>query len=215
MNTFLSSAYWPNLQYFYYLLNGEEVIVEQQEHYQKQSYRNRTQILGANGVLNLIIPVVHQGNKMLMKDVEIDYNENWHIKHWRAITSAYKNSPYFEFFENEFYYLYQEKEKYLIQFNLKQIELILKIFKMKKSIKLSDTFELHYSNAVDKRFVIHPKINFKDDEGLSIDLKKRYYQTFGSKFEFEPNLSILDLLFNKGMEAKEYLHLHQNDLTQY
>lgn len=205
MNTVLSSAYWPNLQYFYYLVHSEEVIIEHLDHYQKQSYRNRTQILGSNGVLNLIIPVVHQSNKMRMKDVEIDYKENWQIKHWRAITSAYKNSPYFDFFENEFCNLYQKKERYLLQFNLKQMELILNIFKIKKSIKLSDTFELHYTDALDKRFVIHPKINFAEDKGLTIDLKEEYYQTFGSKFEFEPNLSILDLLFNKGMDAKEYL----------
>src|SRR5688500_13554879 len=94
----LSTAYWPNLPYFYYLLNSEKVFVEHHEHYHKQSFRNRTKILTANGVLELSIPVVKKYDKEIINTIEISYAEAWQIKHWRAISSSYKNSPYFEFF---------------------------------------------------------------------------------------------------------------------
>src|SRR4051812_10738280 len=113
----LSTAYWPNLHYFYYILHSEQVFIEKHEHYQKQSFRNRTQILTANGVLDLSIPVVKKHDKELISTIEISYAEPWQIKHWRAISSAYKNSPYLEFFEDEIKTLYEEKPVYLLEFN--------------------------------------------------------------------------------------------------
>ena len=109
MNPLLSTAYWPNLHYFYYLINSDSITIESFENYHKQSYRNRTQILTANGKLNLSIPIKNLNTKELIKDIEIAYQENWQINHWRAITSAYKNSPYFEFFEDEINYFYRRR----------------------------------------------------------------------------------------------------------
>jgi len=205
MNSVLLSAYWPNLHYFFYVFNSEKVLIEQHDHYQKQSFRNRTQILSANGVLDLVIPVLNTGNKTTMQLVEIDYKEKWQMKHWPAITSAYKNSPYFDFFEDEIFAFYNEEEKYLLQYNLKQLDLIFKILRKKKNFELTNTFENSYDSIIDKRFDIHPKLNFELDLSAKQILQKKYYQTFSDKHGFIPNLSVLDLIFNEGKGAIQYL----------
>ena len=205
MNVLLSTAYWPNLHYFYYVLNADVVSIEQFENYQKQSFRNRTQILTANGPLDLSIPVKKNGLKALVKDVEICYKENWHIKHWRAITSAYKNSPYFDYFEDEIKYFYENKFDLLLGYNLKQMQLVLKLLKVKKEILLTSSYEKEDAGAINLRESIHPKIALKDDTAAYETLSRPYYQTFSGKFDFSPNPGILDLLFNKGLDTLDYL----------
>lgn len=207
MNTILLSGYWPNLHYFYYVINSNQIIIEQHDHYQKQSFRNRTQILTANGVLNLIIPVHHSSQKISMKDVIIEYKENWPMKHWRAITSAYKNSPYFEYFETEISEFYKNDEPNLLRYNLNQLDLVLKLLRLKRNIGTSIKFDQSPLDFIDKRFDIHPKISFEKDLIASSTLYKQYYQTFSLKFGFKSNLSILDLLFNEATQATNYLSL--------
>jgi hypothetical protein len=210
MNVLLSTAYWPNLHYFFYLLNAETITIENFENYQKQSFRNRTQILTANGKLDLSIPIKNLSPKRSINEVEISYQENWHINHWRAITSAYKNSPYFEFFEDEINYFYSKPFKFLMDYNLEQLKLIFKLLKLKKEISLTTIFEKEPINYFDLRNSIHPKIEFTQDANVAQVLKTSYYQTFEAKFDFNPNLSILDLLFNKGLETHEYLKKNNN-----
>lgn len=205
MNALLSTAYWPNLHYFYYVLNSKNVVIESYENYHKQSFRNRTQILTANGKLDLSMPVKKINTKELIKDVEISYTENWQINHWRAITSAYKNSPYFDFFEEEIRSFYSKEFKFLMEFNTEQLKLILKLLKVKKDISFTSSFEKETSTLLDLRNSIHPKIAFTEDQVVAGKLNPPYYQTFDSKFPFHPNLSIIDLLFNKGLETVEYL----------
>lgn len=214
MKRILSTAYWPNLHYFYYVLHSEYICIEQFEHYQKQSYRNRTQILSANGRLNLSIPVKKQAAKELTRHVEISYAEPWQNKHWRAITSAYKNSPYFEYFEDEIKIFYTQKYQHLIDFNLLQLKCVLNILKLEKIISLSTAFEKKPLDYLDLRENIHPKIDFKTDFISLKTLKQPYYQTFETKFAFEPNLSVLDLLFNEGLGAADYLLRFNSDPAQ-
>lgn len=205
MNVLASTAYWPNLHYFYYLLNSENFIIENFENYHKQSFRNRTQILSANGKLDLSIPVKKLNTKELIKEVEISYTENWQINHWRAITSAYKNSPYFEFFEEDIHYFYGQEFNFLMDYNTQQLKLILRLLKIKKEISFSSAFEKEPSKLLDLRNSIHPKLNFTEDKNVALKLNNAYYQTFENKFPFQANLSILDLLFNKGLDTVEYL----------
>ena len=201
----LSTAYWPNLHYFYYVLNAQNVFIESHEHYQKQSYRNRTQILTANGVLDLSIPVIKKYDKEIINTVEISYAEVWQIKHWRAISSAYKNSPYFEFFEDEIKSLYSYKPQYLLEYNLNQLNVILKILRVKKTILFTQAYEDVSTQTADLRSIIHPKILFENDPSVKVILEALYYQTFESTLAFTPNLSVLDLLFNKGLETLDHL----------
>ncbi|MBX3164633.1 MAG: WbqC family protein [Bacteroidetes bacterium] len=205
MTVLLTTAYLPNLHYFFYVLHSDTIFIEQFEHYQKQSFRNRTQILSANGILDLVIPVEKKATKELTKDISISYTEKWQTKHWRAITSAYKNSPYFDFFEDELKYFYENEFEFLCDFNLQQLNLLLKILKQKKEIQFTSTYEKTPNNILDLRNIIHPKIDFRNDERVSNILQKNYYQTFENKFSFIPNLSVLDLVFNTGLEAVSYL----------
>lgn len=205
MNCILNSAYWPNLHYFYYVLNSDRVVIEQMDHYQKQSFRNRTRILSANGVLDLSIPVKNRAAKELMKDVEISYQMPWQQNHWRAITSAYKNSPYFDFFEEEIKVFYSQSFPTLLEYNHQQLLCVLKLLKVKKEIHFTSVYEKKTSEKNDARDLIHPKLDFRMDLPANAVLKQSYYQTFGSKFDFVPNLSILDLLFNTGLETINYL----------
>lgn len=198
----LSTAYWPNLHYFYYVINAAEVNIEQHDSYQKQSYRNRARILSANGVLDLNIPV-KKGNDGIT-GVEISYKEDWQRKHWRAITSAYKNSPYFDFFEKEIEIFYERQYPRLLEYNTLQFKTILKILRLKKEIGFTNAYE-KTPQALDLRHHIHPKINFENDTEAAKLLLRPYYQTFQYKFGFVPNLSILDLLFNTGMDTVGYL----------
>lgn len=207
MRSLLSSAYWPNLHYFYYVLHSETICIEQFDNYQKQSFRNRTQILSANGTLDLSIPVTKSHSKELSKDIQISYRENWQQKHWRAIISAYKNSPYFEHFENEIAHFYSGKFDLLLDFNQQQLELLLNMLRIKKNFTRSEHYEKEPDSFFDLREKIHPKIDFKTDMLTLEVLSKPYYQTFETKFEFIPNLSILDLLFNKGLETLDYLQV--------
>lgn len=205
MKGIFSIAYWPNLHYFYNLINADEIHIETHDHYQKQSYRNRCSILSANGVLDLSIPVKHQATKELVKDVEISYQENWQLKHWRAIVSAYKNSPYFEHFETEIQLFYSSETPYLLSYTRKQLELILKLLRIKKEIHYTENYREIMEGFVDFREMIHPKKDFKKDEYSHRVLSVPYYQTFSEKMSFVPNLSILDLIFNEGLESLSYL----------
>lgn len=206
MKVVLATAYWPNLHYMFYILNAGSVTIEQFENFQKQSFRNRTTILTANGLLNLSIPVKNQTIKELTKDIQISYQENWHIKHWRAIESAYKNSPYFDFFEDDIKYFYDRHFDGLLDYNTQQLKVILKLLRIKKEISFTSVFTKGTEKDVlDLRTSIHPKVDFHLNEILIPILETPYYQTFGDKFPFQKNLSILDLLFNKGLETKEIL----------
>lgn len=204
MRVLLATAYWPNLHYFYYVLNGDEIMVENHEHYQKQSFRNRTQLLSANGVLDLNIPVGKKKDKELVSQVEISYTERWQIKHWRAITSAYRNSPYFEYFEDDIRQFYDTKYELLFDYNLQQLKTIFRILKLKKEILVTLDYEKDPAGLLDLRALIHPKKDPGEDKKVGPLLSRPYYQTFGNKFGFTCNLSILDLLFNTGLDTLNY-----------
>jgi hypothetical protein len=205
MTALLTTAYWPNLHYFYYVLHAEQVLIEQHENYQKQSYRNRTLILTANGVLPLSIPVKKRGAKELTRDLQISYQENWQIRHWRAILSAYKNSPFFDYFEEEIHYFYNTRVEGLLEYNQLQLQLLLRLLKLKKQIALSPEFTKSVTDSMDLRFITDPKTDFREDPRVQELLGRPYYQTFGDRPGFHPNLSILDLLFNTGLESINYL----------
>lgn len=205
MNVLLVTSYWPNLHYFFYVLNASIINIEQFDNYSKQSYRNRTQILSANGVLNLSIPIKKNKSEKVINSIEISYKEDWQKNHWRAITSAYKNSPYFDFFEEDLKVFYSNKYNLLIDYNTDQLKFIVKVLKQKKNIQLTKQYESNPESVIDLRTIIHPKQSYLSDKLLANKLDQSYYQTFENKISFTPNLSILDLLFNKGLQTIDYL----------
>ena len=196
MNTvLLSTAYLPNISYLSQVLNHNVVVIEKYEHFVKQTYRNRCEILTSNGKLSLSIPLVKQADKELISNKKISYAEDWQKQHWRAITSAYKNSPYFEFFEDEFKPFYENKYELLLDFNTQLLQTILHILRVKKQIEFTSQFDLSPSNCLDLRIL--------SDLNNSVNLNaKQYYQVFADKQGFAPNLSCLDALFSIGLETR-------------
>lgn len=173
-----------------------QIIFEQYEHFPKQTYRNRAYIFGANGKLPLIIPIHHNGSRE-MKDIEISYSERWQSLHWKSIKTAYQSSPYFEYYENQLSKIYENHSKFLLDFNLKTLEIIQGILKINKVFSLTEEY-VKVPEEKDFRdfFSAKKELEFYQEE---------YYQTFSDKLGFIKDLSIIDLICNLGPEANSYL----------
>jgi hypothetical protein len=196
-----STAYLPPVEYFARVINENKIFIEVFETYPKQTYRNRCKILQANGLLTLSIPVNKPfGNKTQTKDIKISYDEEWQIKHWRAIESAYNKSPFFLYYRDEFYFFYKTKIESLTDWNYSLFEFILKKIGVNElEIMFTDSYFRSDNYKYDYRESIHPK------KPINTILFPRYYQVFEDKYGFMPNLSIIDLLFNLGPQSKDYL----------
>ncbi len=197
----LSTAYLGPIVYYHHLTTADEVWIERFEHFPKQTYRNRCEIFGANGKLDLTIPIEKHPEKTITKDIRISSNNHWQKVHWRSIEAAYRSSPYFEYYEMEFMSLFQQSYDLLFDFNLQLQELVLRLLSLDKKIQLTNSYE-NKNTHTDLRILISPKN--KNLNGISFEAKP-YTQVFGSRLGFIPNLSILDLLFNEGPHAKDYL----------
>lgn len=190
--------YLPPISWFSVYENPKtEVVLEQWEHFPKQTYRNRTHILGANGTLVLSIPKRNSGQRKPFKDIEIAYNEDWRSLHWKSIKIAYQTSPYFEFYEEQLEQIYLAKDKFLMDFNLRTLEIIKKILKSEMAHSLNNSYQKEPEEK-DYREMFSAK---KESEFLM----EEYYQSFTDKFGFTKDLSIIDLICNKGPESATYL----------
>ncbi len=191
----LSTAYFAPVQYYTMCLAYQTIYIEQFENFIKQTYRNRCVILGANGPVSLVIPVVKgRGPKTLIKDLKISYDVDWQRNHWRTIFSAYNSSPFFEFFKDDIFPFFEKNEKFLLDFNLKIHEIILELLELENNTVLTTDFERTTAQTLNLREVISPKNKTQNNNFKP----QRYTQVFSEKFGFTPNLSILDLLFNSG-----------------
>ena len=200
----LSSAYLAPAQYFTKLIGYKEVQVETCESYLKQTYRNRTIILTANGPIQLSLPVTDGPSaKGPIRDIQLSYDHQWQQIHWRGISSAYNNSPFFEYYADDLAPYYHEKKwKYLFDFNFEIQNTVLECIDIKKDIG----FTVDYmpvgkvpGTVEDMRYQIHPKpLKQSIDPHFS---PTPYTQVFQEKFGFVPNLGILDLMFNEGPET--------------
>lgn len=188
----LSSAYLPPVQFFS-AMKGGNVLIEQFDSYKKQTYRNRCLIATANGVQALTIPVVKSdAPKQLMKDVRISDHGDWRRQHWNALESAYMNSPFFMYYQDDFRPFYEKKYEFLLDFNMELTQVILDLAHMKVSMKLTDSYCREPSDTADLRGMVEP-------QEASAPYTP-YWQVFRQKHGFLPNLSAVDLLFNMGPE---------------
>lgn len=190
--TTLSIAYFPPISYFSLLRRGE-VVFEGCENYQKQSWRNRCNILSANGVLPLQVPVVHEAGtfKHPIREIKVDYTRDWVTLHKRAIDSAYRSSAFFEYYRDEVFALLDARPALLWDLDRSVTDFFLKVYGMPCP---SETM-VYVGNQAD----IHPK-----HEDLYYN-HKPYWQVFNPKWGFVPNLSIMDLLFNEGPSSVDFL----------
>lgn len=197
MKILLPIFYLPPLSWFAVFLKVEnEVVLEQFENFPKQTYRNRANIYGANGRLSLIIPTRHTG-KRVMKEAEISHRENWQQLHWKSIKTAYQSSPYFEFYEEKLEKIFEFKTDSLIKFNLNALKIIQDILKTEKAYSLNNEYvKIPLEENYREKFSAKKETEFEMEE---------YYQTFSDKLGFEKDLSILDLICNKGPETLTYL----------
>ncbi len=190
MSHIFPTAYLPSIEYISLFLKTEDASIELFETYQKQSCRTRTNVMTANGVQTLTIPVVKtNGNHTLTKDIEISYKESWQQVHLRCLESAYRKSAYFDYYFPYFEKIYKQKFNTLVELNDFCLKTILKIMKVKKDYSFTTDFE---------RIVDENDYRISLSKGTNKIEMKPYYQVFADRHGFIPNLSIVDLLFNEG-----------------
>lgn len=203
MKILLSTAYFAPIQYYSEYLKAEKVYIEQFENFIKQTYRNRCVILGGNGPIQLIVPVVKgRGPKILIKDLKISYDTDWQRNHWRTIFSAFNSSPFFEYYKDDIQHFFETKHKFLLDFNLNIHETICGLLEIENNTVLTDDFEKVPEETLNFREMISPKNKMQTDPYFQ---PKKYTQVFSDKFGFVPNLSILDLLINVGPNSYSVL----------
>lgn len=182
------------------------MTVDVGEHYVKRSYRNKCSILSANGVMALTVPLSRSSSDdadlthAAMKDLKVSYDDNWRHVHWQSLVSAYNMSPFFEYYEDDIKPLFERKFDYLVDLNAEAMDIVNRLLMMDDvMINVSETYIPAQTVELDLRNQITPKTHLDDF------CQKEYYQVFSEKYGFQPNLSILDLLFNLGPESRVVL----------
>lgn len=190
--------YLPSLEYFVCLMNFDKIIIEAAEHFQKQTYRNRCYILGANKTQMLSIPVNRTGKKIPIREAKINNSQGWQREHWRSIESAYGKAPYYKFYCDIFKEIYFAPPEYLFDFNRKLLTVCLKLIGLNIVVEESRKYlDKPVEGVFDARGKIQP------DKNPDFYMPIAYYQVFGNVFV--PNLSIIDLLFCEGNNARMVL----------
>ncbi len=213
MKAILATTYFGPVQWYQKLNRFDGVLMEQHEHFLKQTYRNRCVIATTQGVQALTVPVeapVGEGlalSKTPIKDVRISNHGKWRTEHWNALQSAYGESPFFEFYEDDIRPFFEDRWEFLLDFNMAITEKMCELLDIHPHIELTSSYQNSLpfgegrGGALDFRTIIHPKHPQPDPDFNP----KPYYQVYQERFGFQPNLSILDLLFNMGNEAVFYL----------
>ena len=197
MNNIFPLSYFPSILYMALLLRTKEPYIEIYDTHKKQTCRTRCNVLTANGIQTLTVPVVKvNGNHTMTKDIKISYKEPWQHIHKRCLESAYMKSPYFEHYYHFISIIFDNQYKTLHQLNENVLKAILKILKIDKTIRYTSDFE-PITSKDDLRNIL-AKCNNEYNH-------PSYYQVFCDRFHFVSNLSILDLVFNEGPESMEYL----------
>lgn len=187
--------YFPSIPWFCAALQQKELILEVHQHYRKQQYTTRCEIMTANGPSPLIIPVGRKGLHIPLWQKSISYKENWQLQHWRSIVYAYKNSPYFEYYADDLRICFEDQENSLIEYNLKALRKVFELIGIEINIKLTQKYLPPSEFEFDLRTEFEPRER-KLPSWFQI---QKYQQVFG---DFVPALSILDLVFNEGPNTK-------------
>ena len=219
LKAILSSTYFGPVQWYQKLNRYEECLIERHESFIKQTYRNRMIIPTTNGPLSLTIPTNHD-TSLAMKDIRISDHANWRHVHWNALLSAYGESPFFEYYQDDIRPFYEKKYEFLFDFNMEIMEKMIELLDIRPKVSVTDRYVLSEERRMkseefnspeaqaqfntqirDFRDAIRPKKPLPDADFIP----QRYYQVYEQKHGFQPNMSILDLLFNEGNEAIFYL----------
>lgn len=200
MSSLLLPTYFPSISNFSAIANAESLLFEVEDNFQKQTNRNRAYIYSPNGIQMLNIPIKHSREKhQKTKEVKLETAFDWQKQHFKSLEAAYRTSPFFEYFEDRLLPIFTKKHTFLIDLNFETIEIVSKCLNMKLEYEKTTEY-FHEVNSSDFRYLANGK---KDVSNF-----KPYTQVFGEKHGFINNLSILDLLFNEGRFALDYLKEH-------
>jgi hypothetical protein len=212
MNLIVDIQYFPSIIFYKTSYKYSHVLIEQCESYQKMSFRNRCRIAGAEGVVDLSVPLAGgRDQKTMMKEVRIVAGRSWQAQHWKTIVSCYSRSPWFDYYRDGLQKLFDAPVEFLLDWDLRCLEWSFRVLGMDRPIGLTDAYKKDYDPAdgADWRGKLGPKSlenwgmgSGKWTEGIGI---ARYRQVFEERIGFIPNLSILDLLFCEGKEAIRYI----------
>jgi WbqC-like protein family len=200
MNLLIHPTYFPSISHYVTMVGAEKIVFEIEDNFQKQTNRNRAYIYSPNGIQLLNIPVKHSKEAhQKTKDIKIENDFDWQKQHFKSLEAAYRSSPFFEFFEDEMLPIFEKKHHYLMDLNFESIDLVAKCLRLKLDYTTTSEYfkKVDASAMLDCRALVDGK---KDKSDFEV-----YTQVFDNKHGFLNNLSILDLLFNEGKYALDYL----------
>jgi hypothetical protein len=200
MKILIHPTYFPSISHFVAMAQYEKIVFEMEDNFQKQTNRNRTYIYSPNGIQLLNIPVKHSKQiHQKTKDVKIETDFDWQKQHFKSLEAAYRSSPFFEYFEDEIRPVFEKKYTFLVDLNFEAMQIVAKCLRMKFEYEITTEYfrEVDSNTILDFRTLADGK---KDDSQF-----ETYTQVFEEKYEFLNNLSVLDLLFNEGRYALDYL----------
>lgn len=200
MNILLHPTYFPSISHFAAMAQSENITFETEDNFQKQTNRNRAYIYSPNGIQLLNIPVKHsKESHQKTKDIQIETDFDWQKQHFKSLEAAYRSSPFFEFFEDDLRPIFEKKHNFLLDLNFETLEIVTKCLRMKLEYSTTTEYfrEVNADVYTDFRYLANGK---KD-----LSAFERYTQVFDDKHGFINNLSVLDLLFNEGKYAVDYL----------
>jgi len=194
---------FPNIYWWLQVAEADKVAFDLAEHFEKMTYRNKYFITGANGGIQLSIPLKKgRGQRTPMGEVEIDNSQRWQVQHWRTLVSVYKRSAYFEHYEPLLQPLFEQEYGKLADFNLASVLWLKKQLGLKFEEEMATIYKPSYAEAdTDLRHSLKPGIEHEATKDT-----EPYYQLFSDRNGFLPNLSILDLLFAEGPHAMQWVH---------
>ena len=202
MNILIHPTYFPSISHYIAMLQSDSVTFEMEDNFQKQTNRNRMYIYSPNGVQLLNVPVKHGINKhQKYKDVRIENDFSWQKNHFKSLEAAYRTSPFFEYFEDDFRPLFEKKHEFIMDLNLEIFALVNSSLGIKIEAQKTAEYFHEVTDYTDYRSLVNGK---KDTTQI-----EEYTQVFNEKHGFINNLSILDLLFNEGRYAGDYLKNQQ------
>ena len=205
-NILILPGYFPSISHFVAIAQSDLVTFEMDDNFQKQTNRNRMYIYSPNGIQLLNIPVKHSKTAhQKTKDIQLETAFDWQKQHFKSLEAAYRSSPFFEYFEDDIVPIFEKKHKFLMDLNLQTMEIVSKCLRFE--FDYNETTE--YFHTVDNKTDLRHLINGKKDTSIF----EPYTQVFEEKNGFLNNLSILDLLFNEGRHALEYLKKQQLSIT--
>lgn len=208
MEILLHPTYFPSISHFVAMAQSKNITFEIEDNFQKQTNRNRTYIYSPNGIHLLNIPVKHsKESHQKTKDIRIETDFDWQKQHFKSLEAAYRNSPFFEFFEDDIRPLFEKKYDFLLDLNFEALAILSKCLRMKITFETTTEYFHDADTAVITDF--RALVNGKKD----LSTFENYTQVFDDKYGFINNLSVLDLLFNEGKYAAEYLKTQKLIIT--